>query len=755
VQDNFLYCGTVVLLMPPQKPAKQPSGPLAGLYTGMKREKRKPGEEKPKEDLFLKYTAWAAKTFKGLGRGAKYSEEQASVMDFVGYRVTPEDFRAAEMGALFIGIVIWLLVIVATYVAVGLFLLKTPSLVPEDVLASILFLGGAAAGLIAPLALFMLYQLYPSMQANKEKMLAIGYMPEIINYLIMSMRLSPNLEKAVEFAANHGRGKIAEDLKKVVWDVQIGKYLSVEEALDDLAYKWGAYNDDFKQALMIIRASVLEADQPRREALLEKAIDGVLEGSKEKMDLFARQLHAPTVYLYYFGVLLPLMLAIVLPIGSSLMPGLPFARPEFLFLIYVVGLPIGIFVLGSMILGGRPPTYEPPEIPEDFPGLPPKGTMRLGGMNVPYLPLAIVVAVALLLGGYFADQIVTIQGLTIPDIGIGLGEIAVSEGIPPYQWAETLPKMPQIMLPYVDVPYNYFGMLSSFGLLIGIAVGTSVYLFGKYGARKKVQDEIRSMETEFKDATYILASRLGENRPIEDAMKHAVEFLPKSKLANQVFRRVLDNITSMGMTLDEAIFNPTFGAIKDLPSKTIRSGMSILVDSVGLGVNVAAKSLIGLSMQLRNAEKIDLMLRRLLEDVTSMLKTMGTFIAPIVLGVVTSLQGVIVGAIAGQDCPEQPEFEAQMPGAGFFSGATKIGNMFCKQKGAVTTDPLQFTFIMGIYVVEVVTLLTYFNAQVEDSGNKLHTYMSIATALPLATALFCIVAYFAGATLATAGTAGG
>ncbi|MEW5955840.1 MAG: hypothetical protein AB1626_04890, partial [Candidatus Micrarchaeota archaeon] len=449
--------------MPPQKPAK-PSGPLAGLYTGIKREKRKPGEEKPKEDLFLKYTAWAAKTFKGMGKGAKYSDEQASVMDFVGYRISAEDFRAAEMGALFIGVIIWLLVIIASYVIVGLFLLKTPSLVPEEVFTNILFIGGAAVGLLAPLGLFMAYQLWPSLQANKEKMLAIGYMPEIINYLIMSMRLSPNLEKAVEFAANHGRGKIAEDLKKVVWDVQIGKYLSVEEALDELAYKWGAYNDDFKQALMIIRASVLEADQPRREALLEKAIEGVLEGSKEKMDLFARQLHAPTVYLYYFGVLLPLMLAIVLPIGSSLMPGLPFARPEFLFLIYAVGLPIGIFVLGSMILGGRPPTYEPPEIPEDFPGLPPKGIMKVGGMSVPYVPLAIVIAIALLFGGYLADQFIIIRGLSIPTFGMGdvfgLGDPLTLEGIPEYRWAEELPKKPQITLPYLDIPYNYFGMLS-------------------------------------------------------------------------------------------------------------------------------------------------------------------------------------------------------------------------------------------------------------------------------------------------------
>src|SRR3989338_7389409 len=228
---------------------------------------------------------------------------------------------------------------------------------------------------------------HPQMEARKEQTLALGYMPEIVNYMISSMRLVPNMEKAVEFTATHGRGKIAEDMKKLIWDVQIGKYLSIEEGLDVLAYNWGKYNDDFKQALMIIRSSLLEGDGAKREALLEKASEDVLEGSKEKMDHFARGLSQPTVYLYYFGVLLPLMLAIVLPIGGTLAGGdFPLARPEVLALIYIVGLPLGLFILGSAILGSRPPTYIPPEIDENFPGLPPKGSMNFFGMNLPVIP---------------------------------------------------------------------------------------------------------------------------------------------------------------------------------------------------------------------------------------------------------------------------------------------------------------------------------------------------------------------------------
>ena len=39
------------------------------------------------------------------------------------------------------------------------------------------------------------------------------------------------------------------------------------------------------------------------------------------------------------------------------------------------------------------------------------------------------------------------------------------------------------------------------------------------------------MEDEFKDALYIIASRLGENKPIEDALSYSTQFLSKSLIS--------------------------------------------------------------------------------------------------------------------------------------------------------------------------------------------------------------------------------
>jgi len=224
-----------------------------------------------------------------------------------------------------------------------------------------------------------------------------------------------------------------------------------------------------------------------------------------------------------------------------------------------------------------------------------------------------------------------------------------------------------------------------------------------------------------------------------------VQFLPKSVIAKTVFKRVLDNITTMGMSLDAAIFDETFGALRMLPSRVIKSGMQFLVYSVELGVNVAAKSLISLSLQLRNSAKIDEALKKLLEDVTSVLRTMSTFVAPVVLAVVSAMQRLITTSIsqAGAGAAETTPTQLQASGIAGFNIPTMFGSETAKQ----AADPATFTLIMGVYVLQVVALLTYFTAQVEDPRNKLHYWTSIGKALPIAALLYCIVVYFAGTSI--------
>ncbi len=696
--------------------ARKPPEPEK-LYSGVKLGygKEKPEEEEIIGAAYVAFTKRFSAMFQGFGKGSTFSEPMQQAFDFLRLDLTAEQVYGTYKGLFVLGFV-------AAILFAGLAFLGNP----DDILIPVVT---GAVVLLLGVGVSFAYLYYPQNLADKEKKLAIAYVPEIINYLVMNMRLNPNLERAVEFAAAHGRGKIADDFKKLLWDVQLGVFISVEEGLDDLAYRWGAYNDDFKHSLMMIRASLLEGDARRREELLDRASADVIEGSKEKMDIYARQLHQPTVYLYYFGILLPLMLAIVLPIAAGVIKDLPLKGVLPIFLIYNVILPTIIYLLAANIIGGRPPTYVPPDVPADFELLPPRNTIRLGGRNFPAIPLAILALVGFLYAGYFFDGLIA-QG--------------VLDNASLLDKQKALNDLPHLTIPLAN--YRIYSP-SIYALFVGFSLSLSIYLIGKYRERKKIQDEIRGMEVEFKDAMYVLASRLGENRPMEYALKSAVEFLPKSTVANKVFRKILENITQLGMTVEAAIFDPNYGAIRTVPSQVIRSGMRIMVDSVQLGVNVAAMALINLAMQIRNAQKIDEMLRHLLEDVTTMLKTMGTFIAPIVLAVVTSLQRLIISSLASS-CPDKAgEAATQTANAGGQLGGTGVSGIFCNLDPKSAVGPAEFTFVMGLYVIQVVILLTYFNSQIEDPNNKLHTWMSVATALPVAAIVFSAVSYFTSTVL--------
>ena len=46
-------------------------------------------------------------------------------------------------------------------------------------------IGGAFFALMVPMGVAIYYQYYPKMAADKEKMLALAYVPEIVNYLVI------------------------------------------------------------------------------------------------------------------------------------------------------------------------------------------------------------------------------------------------------------------------------------------------------------------------------------------------------------------------------------------------------------------------------------------------------------------------------------------------------------------------------------------------------------------------------------------
>ncbi|HWR26028.1 MAG TPA: hypothetical protein VN278_07290, partial [Methanosarcina sp.] len=167
--------------------------------------------------------------------------------------------------------------------------------------------------LVIPLGILCYLSEYVKIRAGFMKISSLGDIPEILSYIVMSMKLVPNLEHAVLFAARNSERPLAKDLKKLIWDLNLRIYSSMDDALLSFADLWGRNSEYFKRSLHLIKSSTAEPDDAQRVITLNRALDISLEGTESLMDSFAAKLKTPSYILYSIFILIPLALVALLP----------------------------------------------------------------------------------------------------------------------------------------------------------------------------------------------------------------------------------------------------------------------------------------------------------------------------------------------------------------------------------------------------------------------------------------------------------
>jgi hypothetical protein len=693
--------------------------------------------------------------FPGLGKGSKYDEKLQNSVDFLKWDLKPEEYFAAYKFTLFTGVLLTGIIILLAYSFV---LPKMTALFGSSTLPLLITFG-------VPLGLFIYcldyFKNYPQRKVNLEKIYALTFVPEILGYMIMSMKLVPNLEKAIEFASSHGHGKIAEDLKTLLWEVKVGIKSSVAEAIDELAYKWGDISQEFKKSLMKIRSSVIEISESKRFQILDQTMEDTLTSIKNKLEDYARSLSQPAMVMFYMGILLPLLLIIILPVGSAFSNS-NLARPIYLILIYNIAIPIGCLVFARKVVRERPITYIPPKIPDNHPDIPPKNTIVFKNFKINIFVLMIIVGTILIGSSLFLQNNF---GLTKHNLLVNEGYILEDGKVSDAEFMCTTEEIslkvtnPNLKCAterdfWLRPENNTTPYYIIYGVLLAISLLISIYLYGTNIYKRRVQVKSQKMEVEFKDALYVIASRLGENKPIEEALKHTKNFLSKSLIAQDVFAKTLDNIRIMGLTLKASLFDPNYGALKNNPSRLINSAMLLVVDSVQLGVSVAAKTLMSYSMQLRNTDEVSKMLTNLISDITGTLNSMAKFIAPIILGITTALQRIVMStlnSIASSNIMQ--DMDGMVSGIKEGINASGMGNLDVSSVSGLgaSIDPTNiaqfansttFLIIVAIYVIQIVIIIVYFTTMIEQE-NLILAKVRIAQTLPVATILFIMTTIFA------------
>lgn len=654
------------------------------------------------------YEKWC----KSLGKSVKMKLSEKDLvnlqknLDMAHLDVTPQEVAGLSVVSLFLCIMTTILIFAAIWFFTDVFPVM------------FLFLGFL-------FSIFLFYYSYkaPERYAMRWRLKASSQMVPAILYTVIFMKHTSNFEKAIAFAAEHLEDPLALDLRKIFWDVEIGKFSTLKESLDNYLESWRDYSLEFIESFHLIESSLYESSESRRVLVLEKSLQVILDGVYDKMLKYTHSVKSPLTNLYMLGIVLPTLMLAILPLASTMLGGS--IKAYHLFVLFNLIIPFLVIYLTQGIMMQRPGGYGETSLLEKNP------LYESYKSKLPYKK-AFWISFPL----FFIGLIPAIFRYTpLPDL-FGLER--------DYSWNSVGISLFGETGIFGIIGHSNGGFAGPFGvgaLILSLFIPLSIALFFSiaYGDRTKklikARDDYKTIEEEFTSSLFQLGNRLGDGLPAEIAFLKVAQST-KGTATEEFFRIVNENIHQLGMSIEKALFDPKRGAVIFFPSELVATSMKILIESVKKGLQVAAKSLMSISEYVKNIRKINMRLNDLLADILSDMKSNMTFLAPLLSGIIVGLSGMITTILAG--------LSNILVGGGMSEGDTSLmglGNlleMFELEK-MMPTYWLQVA--VGIYLIEIVFILTSTLVTIKSGKDELFTVFETGRNLKKGINLYLIIAF--------------
>ncbi len=554
---------------------------------------------------------------------------------------------------------------------------------------------------------------YPLKLANDYRLKASNQMVLCILYIVTYMRHTSNLENAVKFAGEHLAPPLSLDLRKILWDVETGKFVTIKDSLDEYLKYWRQYNLEFIESFHLIQGSLYEPDEIRRVKLLEKSLETILTSVYERMLHYAQDLKTPITMLHMLGVILPILGLVIFPLMGSFIGGL--VKWYHLAFVYNVFLPILIITIGNSLLAKRPTGYSEAEFfskqlsSEKF-----QKTEFLGQKFS-------VKTLSILLGSFF--------------VLIGFTPIILHLADPSLNQAEFFGVK---LLDYKCEdnkcigPYSTFSMLISLLIPFGIAISIGLYYYMTTKDIIKVRKETLDLEKEFTAALFQLGNRVGDGIPVEIAFSQVAENMKNTPTGN-LFRIIDYNIRRLGMNVKEAVFDKERGALNYYPSSLIETSMKVLIQAAKKSPMTVSKSLLTISNYIKKIHVVDERLKDLLADIISSMKSQVAFLTPMIAGIVIAVGSMITTVInkLGEEFAKATTLAPESA-----VGINALPNII-NIKDVIPGFYLQL--VIGLYVIEIGIILTILASGIEKGIDRLSEKNLIGKNILISTLLYVII----------------
>jgi hypothetical protein len=136
--------------------------------------------------------------------------------------------------------------------------------------------------------------------------------------------------------------------------------------LRTFAAEWGEWFPALERAATLVELSATDPAE-KREETLDRALDAVLDGTRDRIGGFASEIRGPLTGLYAFGVLLPLALVGIVP--AARVAGVRVGVGTVV-VVYDLLLPAGLLAASARLLARRPVAFPPPRVDRSHPDVP-------------------------------------------------------------------------------------------------------------------------------------------------------------------------------------------------------------------------------------------------------------------------------------------------------------------------------------------------------------------------------------------------
>ncbi len=575
----------------------------------------------------------------------------------------------------------------------------------------------AVFAMLVGLAGIFLLQNVPLFLANQWRMKASNQMVLCIFYVVTYMRHTSNLENAIEFASEHLAPPLSLDLRKVIWDVESGRFENIKDSLETYLAGWRQYNMEFVESFHLVESSLYETSNDRRLGLLDKALDVILDETYEKMLHYAQNLKGPITMLHMLGVILPILGLVILPLVVSFMEGVAWYHIAAL---YNIALPIVVYIMGKQILSKRPTGYGDTDVAEINPALKKYRNIifKIAGVEFTVHPAFVGLVIGVVC------SVIALSPLIIhtlnPDYDFKIGGFD-------FLGYKASTK-------FEGVTIGPFGLGASIiSLFFPLALALSFGLYFRLCSQNviKIREEAKKLEDEFASALFQLGNRLGDGLPAEIAFQKVADVM-EDTISGRFFKLVSINISKMGMSVREAIFNPQSGAIATYPSAVIQSSMKVLIESVKKGPVIAAQAMLNVARYIKEIHKVNERLKDLMADIISDMKSQIAFLTPAISGIVIGITSMITFILGN--------LSKSITNLGAEEAGTQIGTLANFFGDGVPT--YYFQAVVGIYVFQIVYILTVLSNGIENGADKLEERYLLGQNLIRSVVLYCFIALF-------------